>query len=251
MTNESLIEVSDLNVTLGDTLILHNVSFSLDAGKIVTLIGPNGAGKTTLVQVVLGLTPYQKGRVTRKKGLKIGYMPQKIHIDPTLPLTVNRFLSLSASPNGLSIQDALEMVKAKTLLQRPLAGLSGGELQRVLLAKAIMGRPDLLVLDEPVQGVDLPGQAALYELIVTIKRQFRCGVLIVSHDLHLVLGASDHVICLNHHICCSGTPTSVAEDPYYRQLFGDIKAPSGLVPYSHAHDHSHDENPDIEGYRET
>ena len=248
MVQESLVEISDLRVHLGGTLVLHDLSLSLDAGRITTLIGPNGAGKTTLVKVILGLIPHQSGTVVRKKGLRVGYMPQKIHIDATLPLSVQRFLALSISQGGLSIEEALKMVEATSLLKRPLSGLSGGELQRVLLAKAIMRRPDLLVLDEPVQGVDLPGQGVLYALIMGIKRRFRCGVLIISHDLHLVLGASDHVICLNHHICCAGTPKSVAEDPYYRHLFGDMKSPFGLVPYTHDHDHSHDENPDIEGY---
>jgi len=248
MTSESLVDIVDLEVSIAGNIILHDVSLAIDAGKIVTLIGPNGAGKTTLAQAILGLVKAQKGKIIRRKKLQIGYMPQKVHIDPTLPISVKKFLSLSQVSGGLSIEDALEMVKAKVLLKRPMAGLSGGELQRVLLVKAIMRRPNLLVLDEPVQGVDLPGQSELYKLIEGIKHKFKCGVLIISHDLHMVLGASDYVVCLNKHVCCAGTPRSVTEDPYYRKLFGDMKVPYGLVPYAHEHDHSHDDNPDVEGY---
>lgn len=244
MLNQTLVDLSDVSLSLGDSLILHEVSMSLNGGQIVTLIGPNGAGKTTLVRLILGIIRPDKGEIIRQKGLRIGYMPQKVHIDPTLPLTVKRFLRLSEQDKGLKTVDALDLVKAKSLLRKPMAGLSGGEMQRVLLAKAIIRRPNLLILDEPVQGVDLPGQGILYDLIVDIKRKFNCGVLIVSHDLHMVLAASDHVVCLNKHVCCAGTPKSVSQDPAYRQLFGDLKTPISLVPYTHHHDHSHDENPD-------
>lgn len=247
MDGEALVEIVDLHVTLGGNIILSNVSLSLNEGRIVTLIGPNGAGKTTFITAALGLLKPDSGKIIRKKNLRVGYMPQKVHIDPTLPLSVKRFLNLSKSSESLTLEDALDMVKARALADKPLAGLSGGELQRILLAKAIMRRPNLLVLDEPMQGVDIPGQGELYKLIEGIKNKFRCGVLLVSHDLHLVLGTSDYVVCLNKHICCAGSPRSVAEDPRYRELFGHMQMPYGLALYAHDHDHSHDEPPDVVG----
>lgn len=244
MNADVLVEITDLNFSAKGTLILDNVSLNLNEGSIVTLIGPNGAGKTTLISAILGLLKPTSGKIICRKNLRIGYMPQKVDIDPTLPLNVTRFLELSQSKQSLSTEHALNMVKAKALAHKPLAGLSGGELQRILLAKAVMRRPNLLVLDEPMQGVDIPGQEELYKLIEDIKHKFHCGILLVSHDLHFVFATSDYVICLNKHICCAGTPRSVTANPHYQQLFGHIQMPYGLVPYTHSHDHSHDEHPD-------
>ena len=222
--------------------ILQSVDLELQRGEIVTLIGPNGSGKSTLLKILLRLeTPYS-GEVWRHPALKIGYLPQKLAIDPILPLNVARLLTLT-HPKG-DITAALEEVRVAHLYDAPVATLSGGELQRVLLARALIGSPDLLVLDEPTQGVDFAGETELYELISRIRDARNCGILIVSHDLHLVMSATDRVICLNHHICCSGEPETVQRNPAYLDLFGP-RAATGLAVYTHAHDHEHDLHGDI------
>lgn len=228
--------------------ILQDVSFTVNRRQIVTIIGPNGAGKTSLLRVVLGLVLETSGTVRRQAGLRVGYMPQKLNLNPLMPLTVNRFLSL-ASPNRTPatadiISGILAEVGASHLSQSALADLSGGELQRVLLAQALMGEPDLLVLDEPTQGVDILGQAELYKLIADIRDHRGCGILLVSHELHMVMAASDEVLCLNRHVCCSGHPTAITKDPEYQALFGTAAGEwveEGLAPYTHRHDHRHDE----------
>lgn len=220
----------------GEKVILEDVSLTLMPGKIMTLIGPNGAGKTTLLKVLLGLTPISRGKLTRKSDLRIGYMPQKLEINPTLPMSVERFLSLATSERTSKIQPlmdtCLKEVGAYALKHTQLKVLSGGEMQRVMLARALLIAPDLLVLDEPMQGVDVLGQEELYQLIAQIRDNRGCAVLLVSHDLHLVMAASDEVICLNTHVCCSGHPSKVSADPMYQRLF--------VAPYKHKHDHRHD-----------
>lgn len=220
----------------GEKVILEDVSLSLMPGKIMTLIGPNGAGKTTLLKVLLDLVPISSGTMSRKPNLKIGYMPQKIDINPTLPMTVERLLRLGTSQSLSKIQtlmdDCLNEVGAGNLKNNRLTTLSGGEMQRVLLARALLMAPDLLVLDEPMQGVDVLGQEELYQLIAKIRDKRGCAILLVSHDLHLVMAASDEVVCLNTHICCSGRPDQVTADPKYQELF--------VAPYKHEHDHCHD-----------
>jgi zinc transport system ATP-binding protein len=232
-----LVELSGIRVAFDRRLALDAVSLTLRRGEIVTIIGPNGAGKTTLLRVVLGLQRPDAGRIERQPGLRIGYLPQRLAIDETLPLTVRRFLTLvpGARPR---LATALAEVGAGHTLDLPVQTLSGGEMQRVLLARALMREPELLVLDEPVQGVDITGQAELFALIRRIREKRGCGVLLVSHDLHLVMAATDHVICLNHHVCCSGLPEVVSRDPAYRALFGS--AVDGFALYAHHHDHSHD-----------
>jgi zinc transport system ATP-binding protein len=201
------------------------------------VIGPNGAGKTTLLRVALGLQRPDAGHLHRRAGLRFGYVPQRLAIDETLPLTVRRFLALSPRvPRDLAA--ALAEVGAAYTLDLPVQTLSGGELQRVLLARALLREPDLLVLDEPVQGVDIKGQAELFALIRRVRDKRGCAVLLVSHDLHLVMAATDRVVCLNHHVCCSGHPEAVSRDPAYRALFG--AAIDGFALYAHRHDHSHD-----------
>lgn len=227
--------------------ILQDVSFTVKRRQIVTIIGPNGAGKTSLLRVVLGLVPATSGLVQRQVGLRVGYMPQKLNLNPLMPLTVERFLSL-ASPNRSivgpdQVRTILEEVRASHLAQSSLSVLSGGELQRVLLAQALMCDPDFLVLDEPTQGVDILGQAELYKLIVDIRDHRKCGVLLVSHELHMVMAASDEVLCLNRHVCCSGHPTVITKDPSYQALFGPAAeewVEKGLALYTHHHDHRHD-----------
>jgi len=198
----------------------------------MTLIGPNGAGKSTLVKVVLGLLTPQQGSIQYSPQVRIGYMPQRVQIDPILPLTVKRFLLLSRWASQENIPAILAEVGGEHLLKRPLHHLSGGELQRVLLARTLLGNPDLLVLDEPIQGVDVVGQCELYELIAQIRQTRQCGILLVSHDLHLVMAATDSVICLNQSVHCYGKPEAVVKHPAYAALFGQ-RAAQGLAIYAH------------------
>ena len=234
-----LILLDNVSVEIKHQKILHNVSLSINTNQIVTLLGPNGAGKSTLVKVILGLMPYTSGKITRLNNLTIGYVPQSIKLNPTLPITVKRFMLLNKQLNNKNILNILSMVKAEYLIDKSMHQLSGGELQRVLLAQALAKRPQLLILDEPTQGVDVNGQVLLYDLISSAKKQFNCGILMVSHDLHLVMAKTDEVICLNHHICCSGTPASVSNDPEFISLFGQQGA-SQIAVYKHHHNHQHD-----------
>ncbi len=238
-----LIEAQHLSVFYNGQAAISDVSFSIDKGEIVTLIGPNGAGKTTLVRAILGLTNITSGQLTQKPSLSIGYMPQKLQIDSTLPVTVRRFLAL-ASRRHKDVDEALALVGIAHLAKHPIQGISGGELQRVLLARAILRKPELLVLDEPAQGVDITGQTELYALIRQIRDQLHCGVLMISHDLHLVMAATDKVICLNQHVCCSGHPETVSNDPAYQELFGRSGA-AQIAVYHHHHNHEHTIHGDV------
>ncbi len=229
-----LVQVRNIYVQFQHYNALQDVSLDVRRNEIVTLIGPNGAGKSTLVRVVLGLLIPQTGRVFRQPGIQIGYMPQRLNIDPVLPLTVARFLSLSGVTQKHFIQGILEEVGAAHVFKRPLQNISGGEMQRVLLARALLRKPDLLVLDEPIQGVDITGQYELYELIAQIRKQRGCGILMVSHDLHLVMSATDQVVCLNQQVCCSGQPEMVTQHPAYLQLLG-ARAARDLAIYTHQH----------------
>ena len=234
-----LIEVRDVSLRLGDTEVLQHVDLSLHAGEILTLIGPNGAGKTTLLRVALGLMKPTAGRVRRGRRVTFGYVPQRFAVDPTLPLTVGRFLSLPRRRGRRDVAAALAEVGVEAAIDRELPSLSGGEFQRVMLARALLRRPDVLVLDEPLQGVDVTGQIALFELIAQLRRAHGFAVLMVSHDLHLVMRQTDRVLCLNHHVCCRGEPESVSRHPDYQRLFG-TEAARALAVYKHAHDHDHD-----------
>jgi len=242
-TAATLIEATGITLVRGGREILSSAGLRVREGEIVTLIGPNGAGKTMIVRVVLGLLKAGKGAVYRRPGLTIGYMPQRLHIDPTLPLSVGRFIGLGAPFGKKADSDlgarVLKEVGAGSILNTPLQAVSGGEFQRVILARALLRDPDLLVLDEPCQGIDVTGQAELYRLITRIRDRRGCGVLMVSHDLHLVMADTDEVICLNHHVCCAGHPETVAADPAYIQLFGKQVADT-LAVYHHEHDHAHD-----------
>jgi zinc transport system ATP-binding protein len=234
-----LIEASHLHVELGGREILRDVGLTVRRGEVVTLIGPNGAGKSTLVRVLLGLLKPTRGVVTRQPNIRIGYMPQLMMIDRDLPMTVRRFLKLSGVSARERLDEVLEEVGAAYTANQAVQELSGGEFQRVLLARALLRKPDLLVLDEPVRSVDVTGQAELYDLIGQLRYRYGCGVFMVSHDLHLVMAATDEVICLNQHVCCAGSPESVSRHPEYFALFGPNIA-SSLAVYTHAHDHSHD-----------
>ncbi|MEZ5590160.1 MAG: metal ABC transporter ATP-binding protein [Gammaproteobacteria bacterium] len=240
----TLLDVTGVNLSLRGKPILQDIALRLEQGHILTVIGLNGSGKTTLLKVILGLVKPDQGRIWLRPGSRIGYMPQRLSIDETLPMTVQRFMQLGVhqarGKAGLQrVRAALAETGAENVLGTPLQALSGGELQRVLLARALLREPDLLVLDEPVQAVDVAGQYELYDLISTIRDRHHCGILLVSHDLHLVLPASDQVICMNHHICCAGTPEHVTQHPAFRQLFGQERS-RHMAIYRHHHDHQHD-----------
>ena len=239
MNNETLITLDGVCKQFGEHAVLQQVDLSIAQNRIITLIGPNGAGKTTLVKVVLGLLDPDQGRVYRSSQLRIGYMPQKLNIEPTMPLTVRRFLQF-AEPELALCHEALARTGVPQLIDHPVQSLSGGETQRMLLSRALLRKPNLLVLDEPVQGVDVSGQEALYKLISDLRQELECAVFMVSHDLHLVMAATDEVICLNQHICCSGSPRQVSVDPAFVELFG---AKTAL--YTHHHDHEHDLSSDV------
>lgn len=234
-----LIEARDISVHHDGFPALERVSFAIDRGEVVTVVGPNGSGKSTLLRTLLGVFAPSAGKVLRAPGLQIGYVPQKLAQETNLPMTVRRFMSLPRRVSDAAARAALAETGASGLEQRQLSALSGGQMQRVLVARAILNEPDLLMLDEPTQGLDQPGTAEFYHLIERLRDRHGCAVLLVSHDLHVVMSASDRVICLNGHICCQGTPTVVRDAPEYRALFG-FGTQGTLALYQHEHDHSHD-----------
>jgi len=234
-----LLDLRSVSYGTGTRNILSNISVQISRGQIVTLIGPNGAGKTTLIKIAMRLLQPDEGQVILDPTLRIGYMPQRLQVEATMPITVARFLMLAPHARKDKIAGVLAEVGATGLHEARLHDLSGGELQRVLLARALLQNPQLLVLDEPTQGVDLKGQAELYRLITQIRDRHQCGVLMVSHDLHLVMSATDEVICLNQHVCCHGHPEQVSNDPAYLELFGKSGA-AAMAVYTHHHNHSHD-----------
>jgi zinc transport system ATP-binding protein len=235
-----LVDAHGVGLTLGGRHILHGVDLTVERGRIVTLIGPNGAGKTCLVRVLLGLMSPTEGSVGRAAGLRVGYMPQRVLVDEVLPITVGRFLTLGGRASRPHQREVLGEVGVEHLLEQPIQSVSGGEMQRVLLARALLRRPDLLVLDEPAQGVDVSGQGEIFRLIAGLRDRYGCGVLLVSHELHLVMEAADSVVCLNQHVCCTGLPEAVSRHPEYLKLFGDPAQARGFAIYTHDHDHHHD-----------
>ena len=238
MANSEKILATLKHVSLahGSRQILQDVSLSLEPEKVLTIIGPNGAGKSTLLRILLGLQAADSGEVARRKGLKIGYVPQSISIDHNMPLDVQRFVSFGGKG---SVSEVLSLLKIEHLKSSAIQSISGGEFQRVLLARALLRKPELLVLDEPAQGVDVMGQGELYDKISALRHEYGFGVIMVSHDLHLVMAKTDQVICLNQHICCHGVPDDVSRHPEYQRLFGNMTN-SGLAVYTHHHDHRHD-----------
>lgn len=234
-----LVTLTNATIRHSGTPALDNIAFHIDKGEIVTILGPNGSGKSTLLRAIIGALPLSDGTLERAEGLRIGYVPQKLHIDPTLPLTVKRFLNLPVRISDSAAKAALTDAGVPGLINRQMTGLSGGQMQRVLLARALLAEPDLLILDEATQGLDQPGSAAFYQKIETVRTELGCAILMVSHELHVVMAASDRVICLNGHICCEGEPAQVASAPEYQALFG-TGTHGTLALYRHEHDHSHD-----------
>ena len=233
----ALVTAEGVEVRVGNKLLLHDVDLRIEAGEIVTVIGPNGAGKSTLLKAIIGAIPVSAGRIEKRAGLRIGYTPQKIQLEKTMPMSVGRFLSLAGRlPKGARAE-VLEKTDVANLRDTQMADLSGGELQRVLLARALLRKPELLILDEPTQGLDQPAEARFYRLLAEVRKETGAAVLMVSHDLHVVMAKSDRVVCLNGHVCCSGAPAHVSADPSYKELFG---ARAELALYEHRHDHSHE-----------
>lgn len=248
MMLDYLIQAERLEYREGARYILQDVSLVLKKGQIVSIVGPNGAGKTTLLKILLGLIKPTSGKVLTLANLRIGYMPQRLEVDRLFPLTVQRFLQLGQA--NVSLEKTLNEVGVRSqILANPLYTLSGGELQRVLLARALLRQPQLLVLDEPAQGVDLLGQGEFYDLIARIREQQGCAILLVSHDLNVVMAQTDIVVCLNQHVCCSGHPDKVSKDPAFTALFGHVA--QNLAFYTHRHDHHHDVHGEvIEGHQD-
>jgi zinc transport system ATP-binding protein len=238
VSDSRLLQLEKVSLSLRQQTLLSEIDLNLARREIMTIIGPNGAGKSTLLRIALGLQRPDSGTVTRAPGLRIGYMPQRLSINPLMPISVSRFLRMSQQ-RRCSIKQALSRTGIAHLADRPLHDISGGETQRVLLSRALLAEPELLVLDEPAQGVDITGQTELYELIGELRDQLGCAVLMVSHDLHWVMAQTDTVICLNQHVCCHGHPETVSNDPAYLSLFGRRHA-EAIALYQHDHDHRHD-----------
>ncbi|MGR6980977.1 zinc ABC transporter ATP-binding protein ZnuC [Testudinibacter sp. P27/CKL/0425] len=241
---QPLIELQHISVSFDAKIVLDNINLRLYPNSVTTIVGPNGGGKSTLLKVLLKLIQPNQGTVKSKNKLRIGYVPQKIYLDHTLPLTVEKFLSLKQGLCREQLDDILQRLSIQRLAKHSMHKLSGGEMQRVLLARALLNQPELLVLDEPVQGVDIAGQAELYQLIRESKSRIHCAVLMVSHDLHLVMANTDQVLCINQHLCCAGTPETVSEHPEFIQYFGDQFA-QNFALYTHHHNHKHNLHGDV------
>ena len=241
--NKLLVKLENAGVQRTSKWLVKGISLEVSQGQIVTLIGPNGSGKTTTAKMILNIMSADEGQITRNTN-KMAYVPQKINIDWTMPLRVIDFMKITNNLNNNQVLESLTTTGVDKLLYNQIHNLSGGEFQRVLIARAIAKKPDLLVLDEPVQGVDYNGEIALYNLIKKISVTLNCGILLISHDMHFVMSTTDHVICLNGHICCSGTPSSVVKNPEYIKLFGEHNSET-LSYYQHQHDHSHNHDGSI------
>ncbi len=240
---DPLITLQDMTIRIDGRTILEHVNASVSAPEIVTIVGPNGSGKSTLLRAMIGAIPPAEGAVVRRPGLRIGYVPQKLALDAALPMTVQRFLGLPRRVSANKAINALELAGVPDLRNRQMTKLSGGQFQRVLLARALLENPQLLLLDEATQGLDQPGAAAFYQRIEQVRHDIGCAIVMVSHDLHVVMAASDRVLCLNGHICCEGSPRTVADAPEYRALFGSgTKGTMALYQHQHSHSHDHDHN---------
>jgi len=240
---EPLISTQDVCLHYGDDVVLHDINFSVSEREIVTLLGPNGSGKSTFLRILIGALKPTGGQINHRNGLRIGYVPQRLSVDANMPMTVDRFLKLGKRSRKQTKEKWVEQVGVGNLLSSQVSHLSGGQLQRVMLTQALMADPHVLILDEATQGLDQPGEASFYRLIEQVRNEQGCAVVLVSHDLHVVMSASDRVICLNGHVCCEGAPTIVSAAPEYRALFG-LGTEGALALYRHDHDHTHDHNHD-------
>ena len=249
-TTETLVSLENAGVCVTDKWLVRGVSLNVRRGEIVTLIGPNGSGKSTTAKMALGVINPSEGTALCRHNIRVSYVPQKLRVDWTMPLTVNRFMRLTQEASESDTQRALTSAGVDHIKNSQIKNLSGGEFQRVLLARAVVNRPELLVLDEPVRGVDFNGEIALYRLIEKIRTELNCGIILISHDLHVVMSSTDRVICLNGHVCCSGNPDAVASAPEFRTLFGD-RAADELAFYRHNHDHEHLPDRTVRELRET
>ena len=234
-----LLSTQQLELKFGNSTVLHNIDFSISSGEIVTIVGPNGSGKSSLLKVLIGSLSPSSGTVKKVSGLRIGYVPQRLDLERILPITVRRFFDLPHKVSTLQVQQVCQRIDVSHLLEQAMTELSGGQLQRVLLARAVLNEPDILVLDEATQGLDQQGSANFYQQIESLRNDLGCAVLMVSHELHVVMSASDRVICLNGHVCCEGAPDTVSSKPEYRALFG-TGTQGTLALYRHVHDHSHE-----------
>ena len=234
----SLITVENLSVKYGTNFVLKKINLEIKSGEIVTIVGPNGSGKTSLIKAIIGAVQPADGKINLKSNLKIGYIPQRLNFDTTLPITVKRFMTLTEKVDKNTYISALETAGVPQILKSQMSSLSGGQFQRVLLARALIGAPEILILDEATQGLDQPGSAAFYRQIEQVRQNTGCAVLMISHDLHVVMSTSDRVVCLNGHVCCEGTPSAVVSTPEYQELFG-AGTEGALALYRHDHDHIH------------
>ncbi|MEH8047592.1 zinc ABC transporter ATP-binding protein ZnuC [Gallibacterium anatis] len=239
-----LVELKNISVQFNNKMVLQDVSLSIQPRSITTIVGPNGGGKSTLLKVLLRLIVPKSGSVHYAANTKIGYVPQKIHLDNSFPITVKKFLALKPKTTKQDIEKVLQLLSITHLAEQSMQKLSGGEMQRVLLARAILNKPNLLVLDEPTQGVDVVGQNELYQLINQMRERFDCAVLMVSHDLHLVMAKTDHVLCINHHICCEGAPDSISAHPNFINFFNNQREQNVAI-YTHHHNHKHNLHGDV------
>ena len=235
----SLITVENLSVKYGTNFVLKKINLEIKSGEIVTIVGPNGSGKTSLLKAIIGAVQPADGKITIKSKLKIGYIPQRLNFDTTLPITVERFMTLTEKVDKSTYKSALETAGVPEILRSQMSSLSGGQFQRVLLARALLGAPEILILDEATQGLDQPGSAAFYRQIEQVRQNTGCAVLMISHDLHVVMSTSDRVVCLNGHVCCEGTPSAIVSTPEYQELFG-AGTEGALALYRHDHDHVHE-----------
>lgn len=233
-----LVECNNMSVDIGKRSILKNINFSINSNEIVTILGPNGSGKTTLFKAIIGAIQPSSGYLKKKTGLRIGYVPQKLHIDETLPMTVKRFMNLPRAHSVSTVDNSLKQAGVPGLDKQQIMDLSGGQFQRVLLARALLSNPDLLLLDEATQGLDHGGSADFYRQIASVRQNLGCAIMMISHELHVVMSQTDRVICLNGHICCQGEPETVSDSPEYHALFGLDRDSEAALYLHQGHRHS-------------